>query len=400
MATRLRGARSNFMPTINPALTAIDAPPIMAAHAWARAYDGRHGSPIDLCQAVPGYAPHPGLLAQAAAVAADPAYAKYGPIAGDPALREAYAATQPGVTPDQVAITAGCNQAMFTTLLAIAQPGDSVLLPTPWFWNHQQSCDLLGLHARPLPCRADHGFVPAIDDAARLIDATTRAIVLISPNNPTGAVTPPETIAAFAALCRVRDIWLILDETYRDFLPATQDIGHDLFRQPGWDSHVIGLYSFSKAFCVPGYRLGAITASAAMIGHVTTALDSLHICPNRVAQAAITWAIDALPDWRAANRRLINDREAVMRTALETAPGWQIEASGAYFAYVRHPYPGVGSAMVAEHLARDLGAVCLPGVAFGPGQDAYVRMAFANADTAALQDLAGRLRLNAMAKAA
>ena len=382
------------MPTLNTNVTTIDLPPIMAAHAWAVRYDGRHGPAIDLCQAVPGYAPHPDLLAHAAAAASDPALAKYGSIAGDPALRDAYAATLPGVGADQVAITAGCNQAFFTTLMTIARAGDSVLLPTPWFWNHQQSCDMLGITPRPLPCLAENEFIPSVADALRLIDDTTRAIVLISPNNPTGAVTPPETIAAFAALCRDRDIWLILDETYRDFLPAGQNRAHALFEQQGWDSHVIGLYSFSKAFCVPGYRLGAVTASAAMVEHLTKALDSLHICPNRVAQAAITWGIGALSDWRHANRELINDRAATLRAAFAETPGWAIGSSGAYFAYVRHPYRGTSSATVAEYLSADLGAVCLPGAAFGPGQDDYVRIAFANADADAIHDLARRLSGN------
>jgi len=380
------------MPHTNPYLKAIDAPPIMAAHAWAARYDGRYGPAIDLCQAVPGYAPHPDLLARAAAAAGSPAQAKYGLIAGDTALREAYAATLPGVGPEQVVITAGCNQAFFATLMTIAQAGDSVLLPTPWFWNHQQSCDLLGIEPRPLFCHAADAFVPSVAEAARLIDRRTRAIVLISPNNPTGAVTPPERIAAFAALCRERDIWLILDETYRDFLPAGQDAAHSLFQEPGWDSHVIGLYSFSKVFCIPGFRLGAVTASPAIAAELTKVLDSLHICPNRAAQAAVAWGIGALGTWQDANRALINDRAATIQAAFQSAPEWPIESVGAYFAYVRHPYRGVASAVVAEHLASSLGAVCLPGGAFGPQQDNYIRMAFANAGADDLWDLANRLR--------
>ncbi len=380
------------MPGLNLRVTAIDLPPIMAAHAWAARYDGRHGPAIDLCQAVPGYAPHPDLLAHAAVAASDPAMAKYGPIAGDLALRSAYAGTLSGVSPDQVAITAGCNQAFFVTLLTIASAGDSILLPTPWFWNHQQSCDMLGITPRPLPCDAEHGFVPSVMDAERLIDSTTRAIVLISPNNPTGAVSPPETIAAFAALCRDRGIWLILDETYRDFLPAGQDRAHALFDDPNWDGHIIGLYSFSKAYCVPGFRLGAVTTSPAMVGHLTKALDSLHICPNRVAQSAVAWGIRALSDWRTANRDLINERANHLRQAFASVPEWPVASLGAYFAYVRHPYRGTSSAAVAEHLTAELGAICLPGSAFGPGQEDFVRVAFANAGAAALDELAGRLR--------
>ncbi len=378
------------MPALNPLVARIDAPPILEAHAWARRYEGAHGPLLDLCQAVPGYAPHPDLLAHAAAAASDPAMARYGLINGDLPLREAYAA-QRGVTPDEVVITAGCNQAFFATLLAIAQAGESVLLPTPWFWNHQQSCQMLGIEPRPLPCHAEHGFVPDPAEAETLIDDRTRAIVLITPNNPTGAVYPPSVIAAFLALCRRRNLFLILDETYRDFLPAGQERAHELFDDPDWADHLIGLYSFSKAYCVPGHRLGAVTAGEPVAGQLTKILDSLHICPHRGTQAAITWGIGALAEWRAGNRALINDRADTVRAAFQRLPEWRVESLGSYFAYVRHPFEGVASAAVAERMGAELGAVCLPGSAFGPGQERHVRIAFANTDQVGIGQLADRL---------
>ena len=384
------------MPAINPLVAAVEPPPIPEAHAWAARYDGRHGPLLDLCQAVPGYAPDAGLLARTAAAAADPAHALYGLIPGDLSLREAYAAdlsaTYGGaVGPDQVAITAGCNQAFLVALMALAQRGDSVLLPVPWFWNHQQSCAMLGIEARALPCRAEHGFVPDPGEAEALIDGTTRAIVLITPNNPTGAVYPPAVIAQFHALCEKHGIALILDETYRDFLPDGQDRSHALFADAGWPAHLVQIYSFSKAYCVPGHRVGALTADAAFIRQAVKVLDCLHICPQRAAQAALAWAIPALPAWRAANRATINRRAEAMRDGFQALPGWRIESLGAYFAYVRHPFPGTASAQVAEHLATTLGAVALPGSAFGPGQDGHIRLAFANCELEAIADLGSRL---------
>ena len=384
------------MPELNPGVTGVVEPPIPAAHAWAARYDGSCGPMLDLCQAVPGYPPHPEMLERLAAAAHDPASAKYGLINGDAGLREAYAAQVSAayggeVRPDQVAITAGCNQAFFLALMTVARAGDTVLLPAPWFWNHQQTCAMLGVEVRALPCRADDGFAPDLERAEALLDRSVRAIVLITPNNPTGAVYPPALIAGFAALCRQRGIWLILDETYRDFLPDGLERAHELFAEPSWAENVIQLYSFSKAYCVPGYRLGAVVAGAPLVRQFMKVLDCMHICPQRAGQAALRWAIEALPEWRAANRRRINGRATAMRQAFERLPGWRLESLGAYFAYVRHPAPGTPSLRVAEALAVRRGALCLPGSAFGPGQDGHLRIAFANTETADIPQVAERL---------
>ena len=120
-------------------------------------------------------------------------------------------------------------------------------------------------------------------------------------------------------------------------------------------------------------------------------LDCMHICPQRPAQQALRWAIDALPEWRAGNRRVINERAEAVRAAFQRLPEWRVNSLGAYFAYVRHPFPERSAASVAEGLASELGAVGLPGSAFGPGQDRHLRLAFANTEAPALTQLADRL---------
>ncbi len=375
---------------------ATTEPPIPEAHGWAADYRGQCGPMLDLCQAVPGYPPHPALLDRLASEAGRRDNARYGPINGDLPLREAYAAdlsaTYAGVvSADQVTITAGCNQAFFLAMMTLLAPGDAVLLPSPWFWNHEMSCRMLGLEPRALPCAAEAGFVPDPERAEALLDSRTRAVVLITPNNPTGAVYPPETIARFLDLARRRDLWLIVDETYRDFLPDGQGRAHALFTDPDWPDRLVQLYSFSKSFCIPGQRLGALTAVASLQGDFIKALDCLHICPQRPVQAAVTWAIDALRDWRTDNRVEINHRAAAMQAAFQRLPDWRIESIGAYFAYVRHPFADTPAATVAARLARDRGALCLPGSVFGAGQDRHLRIAFANADTDAIAALPERL---------
>ena len=119
----------------------------------------------------------------------------------------------------EISITAGCNQAFLIAAMLVAKKGDAVLLPTPWYFNHKMTFDMLGIEVRQVPCSPDDFFEPSLPIAKTLIDNNVRAIVLVTPNNPTGAAYSPTTIEAFADLCRDHGIWLILDETYRDFLP-------------------------------------------------------------------------------------------------------------------------------------------------------------------------------------
>ncbi len=196
-------------------------------------------------------------MAALAEAAADPATAAYGPIRGEEALRAAFAAETAAVYgarvgPEAVAITAGCNQAFVMAMMAIAGAGDEVILPAPWYFNHKMALDMMGMRAVPLPCRPEDGFAPDAAAAERLISPRTRAIVLVTPNNPTGAIYPPAVIAAFAAVARRRGLWLVLDETYRDFLPDPGFRPHGLFAQAGGPPEdVVHLYSFSKAFALP-----------------------------------------------------------------------------------------------------------------------------------------------------
>lgn len=369
-------------------IRATAEPPIPAARAWAARYDGARGPALDLTQAVPGYPPHPEMLRRLGAAAADPACAAYGPINGDMALREALAEETTriyggGVTAAQVAITAGANLAFALAMTVLAAPGDEVILPTPWYFNHEMALRMAGAVPVPLPCRAAEGFVPRPEDAP--ITPRTRAVVLVTPNNPTGATYPPETVAAFADLCDRHGITLVLDETYRDFLDGRP---HALFAE---GRRFVQLYSFSKAYCIPGHRLGAVVADAPFQAQLAKALDTWQICPARAGQVALAWAIPALRDWRAGNRAIMAGRAEAARAALA---GFQVDALGGYFAYLRLPDAAPDALAAAEHLAARHGLLTLPGPFFGPGQERHLRLAFANAQAERLAELPDRLRFS------
>lgn len=383
-------------PTLNPDLLDTGTPPIPQAQGWARSYDGRSGPLIDLSQAVPGSPPPAALLQRLGEAAALPDLTRYGAITGDLSLREAYAAEIGRIygapfASTEIAITSGCNQAYVVTMMALARAGDNVLLPTPWYFNHEMTLTMLGVEPRPLPCDPACGFVPDAEQAESLIDAKTRAIVLVTPNNPTGSVYPPETIAAFAALCARRGIWLVVDETYRDFLPTGVKAPHETFTPSGWRDSVIGLYSFSKAYAVPGWRLGAVTAGEAVIEQIGKVLDCVQISPVRAGQRAVAWGIDGIRDWREANRAEINARAGAFRAAMAPLNGWQVLAAGAYFAYVAHPFADVPAAEVLRALVGERGVLALPGPYFGPGQEKHLRIAIANVGKERISEIGERL---------
>jgi aspartate/methionine/tyrosine aminotransferase len=120
-------------------------------------------------------------------------------------------------------------------------------------------------------------------------------------------------------------------------------------------------------------------------------MDNLQICAPRAAQAALAQCLPDLGTWRADNRSEINHRAATLVTAMEALPEWRIDAMGAYFAYVHHPWAGESSFQVAERLAREYGVLTLPGEFFGPAQDRYLRVAFANVASEVIAQLPGRL---------
>jgi aspartate/methionine/tyrosine aminotransferase len=379
----------------NPLLIDTGTPPIPEAKGWLAAYSGNRGAVIDLSQAAPGLAPPPILLNALVAAAADPATARYGPIRGEDSLRAAYArdlqrAYSAPLSADDSVIVSGCNQAFLMALLCVAKAGDAVVLPYPWYFNHKMALDMLGIETQPLPCRPENGFVPDAAEIAALITSRTRAIVLVTPNNPTGAVYPPETIRAISDIAQQRGLWLILDETYRDFLPLAQDRPHDLFTT-GVPEHVLQLYSFSKAYSLPGYRLGAITAPAGIMPDLAKVLDTVQICPPRVGQIAVGAVMEQTLDWREANRAMIAARAEAFCQALQPLNAWQIGSVGAYFAYVKPPEGAGDAAAFARHLAVNEGILALPGSYFGPDQDHWLRIAFANADEAQLSALGQRL---------
>ena len=352
---------------------------------------------INVSQAAPVESP-PLALRQAIAEAAlnDPDAHLYGPVLGLPALRaeiaSQWSAAYGGrVAPDQVAITQGCNQAFTAALASLAGPGDEVILPTPWYFNHKMWLDMASVTTVPLD--TGNSLLPDADAAKALITSRTRAIVLVSPNNPGGVEYPAEVLAAFRDLARAHGLALVVDETYRDF-DSRSGRPHDLFTDPAWDDTLIQLYSFSKAYRLTGHRVGAMVASPERLAEVEKFLDTVAICPGQLGQIAALWGMRNLSQWVAGERDEILARRRAMEQGFAALTGWKLLGCGAYFAYVEHPYP-MASDSLCKRLVDDCAILMLPGTMFQPEGSAagmrQIRIAFANIDADGIAEMFRRL---------
>jgi aspartate/methionine/tyrosine aminotransferase len=383
---------------LNPAMAATEAPPVMEARRWLQGAVFPADRPlINVSQAAP-VDPPPLALRQAIADAAlhNDAAHLYGPVLGLPDLRaeiaSQWSASYGGaIAPAQVAITQGCNQAFTAVMSTLAGAGDEVILPTPWYFNHKMWLDMQGVTTVALP--AGPGVIPQAEAAAALITPKTRAIVLVSPNNPGGVEYPAETLAAFRDLARAQGLALIVDETYRDFDSRTGR-PHDLFADPAWADTLIQLYSFSKAYRLTGHRVGSIVASEARLAQVEKFLDTVAICPSQLGQIAALWGMRNLTQWVAGERDEILSRRAAMMQGFAQLQGWKLLGCGAYFAYVEHPF-AMASDALCKQLVRDASLLMLPGTMFQPEGlpegKRQIRIAFANVDAKGIAELFRRL---------
>ncbi|MFN5996972.1 MAG: aminotransferase [Paracoccaceae bacterium] len=383
---------------LNPAFAATEPPPVMEARRWIEGVTFPADRPlINISQAAPIESPPLGLRQAIADAALNDPYAHlYGPVLGLPALREEIAkqwtAIYGGrVLPSQVAITQGCNQAFCTVMATLAGPGDEVILTTPWYFNHKMWLDMASVTTVPL--ETDATLIPSAEAAAKLITDRTRAIVLVSPNNPGGVEYPAATLAAFRDLARAHDLALIVDETYRDFDSRT-GAPHDLFADPDWADTLIQLYSFSKAYRLTGHRVGAVVASTARLAEVEKFLDTVAICPSQLGQIGALWGMRNLGQWLAGERDEILSRRKAMVVGFKTLPGWKLLGCGAYFAYVEHPYD-MASDVLCKRLVSEASLLMLPGTMFQPEGSAagrrQIRIAFANVDAKGIAEVIRRL---------
>ncbi|HEX6987875.1 MAG TPA: pyridoxal phosphate-dependent aminotransferase [Bacillota bacterium] len=331
----------------------------------------------------------PAHVLAAAQAAMDEGFTRYTSNAGIPELRQAVArkaaaASGRPVDPDQVIVTTGAVTAIFTTLLALVDPGDEVLAPDPAWPNAAMALHLLGARAVAYPLSVDDGFVPRVDALEALITPRTRALLINTPANPTGAVFPAEAVARLVDLCRRHDLYLISDEIYGDIV---FDHPHVPARAFDEDDRVFTIGGVSKGYAMTGWRIGWVIAPPHAADLLARLQEPLTSCPNAVAQRASVAALDGPQDVVETMRRAYRGRRDQAVELLRRRGRWRYSPQGAFYLMVDIRDTGLSSTRFALTLLDEASVAVAPGSAFGAGGEGFVRVSLASPEQAVLTGL-------------
>jgi aspartate/methionine/tyrosine aminotransferase len=346
-----------------------------------------HPGTISLGQGVVAYGPPAEAIAQIEHFLARNENHKYHLVAGIPALHEKIRdklRTENGITVDgpeaaggrgnALCVTAGANMAFLNAILAICDPGDEVILLTPFYFNHEMAVRIAD--CRPVTAATDEAYRPVLSAIERAVTGRTRAVVTISPNNPTGAVYGETALRQINDLCRRRRLYHISDEAYEYF---TYD-GQRHF-SPGAiaDSaeHTISLFSLSKAYGFASWRIGYMVFCADLEPAVKKIQDTNLICPPVISQYAAIGALAAGAAYcrgqRAAIervRRIVADELSTLGDLCTISP-----AAGAFY-YLLKIDTDADAMDLTRRLIREHGVAVIPGQTFGLDDGCYLRISF------------------------
>jgi aspartate/methionine/tyrosine aminotransferase len=357
-----------------------------------RAYPGT----ISLGQGVVSFGPPPEAVARLAEFPASADDNHYGPVEGDEDLVEAIEAkleAENHVRPDasrRVVVTAGGNMAFMNAVLAVTDPGDEVILQAPYYFNHEMAVVMAGCRTVVVPTDKNYQLRP--DVIRRAISSRTRAVVTISPNNPSGAVYPEEAIREVNTICAERSVFHIHDEAYEyftygsagHFSPASID---------GSAGHTVSLFSMSKAYGMAGWRIGYMVIPATLFEPVNKIQDTILICPARASQRL---ALEALRVGSGYCRSRLRDLEAVRNNVLAALQPLEEEGicsvarpDGAFYCLLRVRV-SLDPLSLAERLIRSHGVAVVPGSAFGM-KGCCLRVSYGALDARAIEEGTKRL---------
>ncbi|PZD74185.1 Aspartate aminotransferase [Acaryochloris thomasi RCC1774] len=355
----------------------------------------QHPGTISLGQGVVSYGPPTQAIMRISDCLQDPENHKYKAVQGIAPLLEIIAhklQTENKIAVDahaQVVVTAGSNMGFMNALLAITQPGDEIILQTPYYFNHEMAIATASCKAICIP--TDDHYQLRLSAIEAAITDRTRAIVTISPNNPTGAVYPPEDLAAVNRLCRDRNLYHISDEAYEYFTYGqAQHVSPATFDLAG--KHTISLFSLSKAYGFAGWRIGYMVIPAHLMTAVKKIQDTILICPPVVSQYAALGALEAGRDYCQDH---LNQIALVHQQALSTLDSVHDLCSipqpdGAFYVFLKVNTELNAMALV-ERLIKEHGVAVIPGDTFGTEKGCYLRVAYGALDKDQVAEGMGRL---------
>lgn len=357
-------------------MRAVQSPVIPLVGALAR----KHRGTISFGQGVAFYEPPPESFDRVRQCLTDPAINRYGPVEGIPELQRALEQkldarnrirTGKG---NAIVVTAGSNMAFNTAILALCDPGDEVIVPLPYYFNHEMS--LVMERCKPVTVSTDDHYHVRLEAVEAAITDRSRAIATISPNNPSGAVYTREELAGVNELCRKHGLYHISDEAYEDFC-----YGHHKHYSPASDpgscAHTISLFSFSKGYGLAGWRVGYMVIPEHLLGAVKKIQDTILISPPMVSQHAALGALEAGNAFVESKSEHMSRKRDMVLVGLEeidclkSAP----VSEGAFYVMLDLDSSAEDLALV-QSLITEHGVATLPGSAFGMREGCHIRLSF------------------------
>jgi aspartate/methionine/tyrosine aminotransferase len=339
---------------------------------------------ISLGQGIVSYGPPVSALNVLRSFPRTPDDHRYGPVEGSPELLDAIGSkleAENGITTGddrRIVVTAGGNMAFVNAVLAVTDPGDEVILQTPFYFNHDMAIVMAGCRTVAVPTDSQYQLRPDAIRAA--FTPRTRAVVTISPNNPSGAVYPESALREVNHLCAEHGLYHIHDEAYeyftydgaRHFSPGTI---------AGSEPHTISLYSFSKTYGMASWRIGYMVIPAHLFEAINKIQDTNLICPPVVSQAVACAALRSGSEYcRERVRALAAVRPLVLDAFAGVADTCTVpRPDGAFYCLV-HAHTSMDPLALVERLIVEHRVAAVPGTAFGLTDGCYLRVSYGALD--------------------
>lgn len=326
----------------------------------------------------------PAHIVEAGVAAARAGYTHYTPNAGLPELRAAIAeltatTLHRPIAPQQVVVTSGSVCGLMSSLMALVEPGDEVLIPDPGWPNYDMMVRSIGAIPRPYRLAPERGYAPDLDALARQVTPRTKVLLVNSPANPTGAVFTQADVRGLVELADAHDVFLLSDEVYDQLVFGTE---HHSPARWDTDGRVISVHSFSKTYAMTGWRVGYVVAPPAIAEVVTKLQEPLVSCASAISQKAAQAALSGPQSCVAEMRAAYQARRDTAHAILDQAGVHASRPLGAFYMLVDVSRVTRDSYAFAHQLLASQRVAVAPGETFGAAGQGLVRVSLATAPSA------------------
>lgn len=346
---------------------------------------------INLCIGEPDFET-PQHIIDAGSYALNHGYTKYVANSGLPILRKAIAekmVAENGIqcSENNVMVTNGAGQALMSAIQCSLNPGESVIIADPYYPNYLGYFALAGVEVIPVPTKEQEHFHLTSDAIRKAMKPSTKAVLINSPSNPTGAVLSLDELKAIADLAKEKNLIVISDEPYESIVYDGRK-NYSIASLPDMFERTITINSFSKTFAMTGWRVGYAVAEESFIKAMTVMQESLTSSVNAASQYAAYVALKSEKDDVENMRKTYEERAELLSKGLNKIKGFSFtKPEGAFYAFVNIKDTGLTSAEVSQKLIEKCQVITTPGSAFGDAGEGYIRISFASSSEILIEAL-------------